>query len=232
MKFTKLEIRDLIISSLVIAFLFSFSNLTLVSFLIALILVSPTFILHELAHKWIATKKGCIARYVLWPTGVILSIIFSFISFGRLVFAAVGAVSISSIHPTRVGYRYVNLGREDVGHIAIAGPLTNFGLAIVGYLLSFISPIFSYFAMINAVIGLFNMIPFPPLDGVKVFGWSWLVWLLTTTVGVVLVFLPSQIGILWTILISIALAILVFVVSKMFAPPRRITESGIPFYSP
>ena len=230
MKFTNVEIRDLIISSLVIAFLFSFSNLTVVSFLIALALVSPTFVLHELAHKWVAIKKGCIAHYVLWPVGVVFSIILTFISFGKLIFAAVGAVSISSIHPSRVGYKYVHLGREDVGHIAIAGPLTNFGLAIIGYLFSFISPIFSYFGFINSVIGLFNMIPFPPLDGIKVFGWSWIAWLLATTIGVVLLFLPSQIGILWTILISLALAILIFFLARVVAPPKRITEIEIPFY--
>ena len=230
MKFTKVEVRDLIISSLVIAFLFSFINLTIKSYIISFLLVAPTFILHELAHKYVAEKKGCIARYVIWPTGVIASIIFSFLTFGRVVFAAVGAVTISSVVPSRVGYKYIHLGKEDIGKIAVAGPLTNFGLAIIGYILSPISPLFSFFAEINAVIGLFNLIPFPPLDGIKVFGWSWMVWTLMIITGTILVFLPPYIGILWSILISIALAIVTLILTHLKAPPRKLSET--PLYLP
>ena len=230
MKFTKVEIRDLIISSLVIAFLFSFMNLSVESYIISFLLVTPTFILHELAHKYVAQKKGYKAVYVLWPTGVIVSIIFSFLTFGKVIFAAVGAVSISSITSSRVGYKYQNMSREDMGKIAVAGPLVNFGLAIVGYIFSPFSSIFTFFAEINAVIGLFNLIPFPPLDGIKVFAWSRISWVLLTIVGTILVFLPPYIGILWSILISIVLAILALVLIHMRAPPRRINET--PVYLP
>ena len=230
MRFTKVEVRDLIISSLVIAFLFSFINLSIESYIISFLLVAPTFVLHELAHKYMAEKKGCIARYVIWPTGVIASIIFSFLTFGRVVFAAVGAVTISSIVPSRVGYKYVHLGKEDVGKIAVAGPLTNFGLAIIGYIFSPISPLFGLFGEINAVIGLFNLIPFPPLDGIKVFGWDWIVWTLMIISGTILVFLPPYIGILWSILISIALAIVTLILIHLRAPPRKLSET--PVYIP
>ena len=230
MKFTKIEIRDLIISSLVIAFLFSFINLTIETYIISFLLVAPTFILHELAHKYVAEKKGYKANYVLWPTGVITSIIFSFMTFGRVVFAAVGAVSISSISESRVGYKYANLGREDMGKIAIAGPLVNFSLSIIGYIFSPFSPIFTLFAEINAVIGLFNLIPFPPLDGIKVFGWSRIAWSLMTIVGITLMFLPPYIGIVWSILLSIVLAILTLVIIHLRVPPKRINET--PVYLP
>ncbi|MFH1240586.1 MAG: site-2 protease family protein [Candidatus Diapherotrites archaeon] len=35
---------------------------------------------------------------------------------------------------------------------------------------------FSYSAYINMFLGLFNMIPFPPLDGSKIFRWNPIIW--------------------------------------------------------
>lgn len=69
--------------------------------------------------------------------------------------------------------------------VALAGPLTNFIIAIISIiLLSLISVFgninsnityiflnfFQYLAIINLGLGIFNLIPIPPLDGSKIFG--------------------------------------------------------------
>jgi Zn-dependent protease len=53
---------------------------------------------------------------------------------------------------------------------AFAGPASNFVLAIAGAILFRIFPndILFFFVTINLILGIFNLIPFPPLDGYKV----------------------------------------------------------------
>ncbi len=218
--FTLYEVRDLLISSLVLAFIFTLTNLTPQTYLISFLIIVPVFVLHELAHKFVAQRRGYVAHYVLWPYGVIMSIILSLLSFGRLIFAALGAVMISSRHPSRIGYAYSSITREDAGVISIAGPLTNFAMASIGYLLSPISNLFIAFAQLNVFVGLFNLIPFPPLDGQKIFAWSWKIWVITIILGGILWILPSFIGIIWTLVLAGVFSVIAFIISNLLMPPR------------
>lgn len=71
--------------------------------------------------------------------------------------------------------------RKDSAIISIVGPLSNFVMAIIGAVLlralmgidmgvlsSFAIVILPFFIQINLVLGLFNLLPFAPLDGFKV----------------------------------------------------------------
>jgi len=61
--------------------------------------------------------------------------------------------------------------------VALAGPASNFGLAVtVGLILRFVgipNPYFvfflSFFVWINLILGVFNLMPVPPLDGSHIF---------------------------------------------------------------
>lgn len=61
--------------------------------------------------------------------------------------------------------------------VSLAGPFSNLILAIIGILLNFVFKYDSlglflmYFWMINLGMCIFNMMPIPPLDGSKVFGY-------------------------------------------------------------
>jgi Zn-dependent protease len=101
----------------------------------------------------------------MWPFGIVLALITSVIG---IIFAAPGAVNISGIY-----------GKDQVGKIALAGPMTNLllgfaflGLAAVTIPSSLISNVFYFAATINVWFSFFNMIPFPPLDGSKVIRWN------------------------------------------------------------
>ena len=83
-RFTGKEIRDLIISFIVIALGFTilysngdYSNIGLV-FPIVMIGVGAGFIFHELGHKFVAMHYGYYAEYELWPTGLIIALVSSF----------------------------------------------------------------------------------------------------------------------------------------------------------
>ena len=150
------------------------------------ITVGTAFLLHELAHKVLAQKYGCWAEFRKFNLGLVLAVVMSLFGF---IIAAPGAVMISG-----------QVTREQNGKISAAGPLTNIALAILFFIVGTFLPqvigtipalfnqiiFFGFF--INAWLALFNMIPFPPLDGSKVMAWSLPVWLGITAIAGFMVF--------------------------------------------
>ena len=148
--------------------------------------VGIAFLFHELGHKIVAQKYGCWAEFRKFTLGLILALAMSFMGF---IIAAPGAVMISGF-----------ISREQNGKIAVAGPLVNIGLAILFFMTGIFLPqiigelpvllgqIVFYGFFINAWLALFNMIPFPPLDGSKVMAWSSPVWLGTAALAGLMVF--------------------------------------------
>ncbi len=134
------------------------------TFLLAALTVGVGFIVHELAHKYVAQSYGKYAEFHAFLPMLAFAILLSF--FG-ILFAAPGAVFIS-------GYST----RREMGHIAIAGPLSNIALALLVLPLYFIvsggfwGTLVQYFYQINVWLALFNMIPLLMLDGAKILHWN------------------------------------------------------------
>jgi Zn-dependent protease len=89
---------------------------------------------------------------------------------GRILFAAPGAVVILTAFLTP---------RQN-GLIALAGPLTNLVLAVAflpfAYLPGWVGSVGLWGARVNSFLAFFNLLPFPPLDGSKVFLWKPAAW--------------------------------------------------------
>ncbi len=133
-----------------------------------LLTVGSGFVLHELAHKFTAIHYGAHARYQAWTLGLLLAVVMAFAV--GFVFAAPGAVYIYGNHITR----------EQNGKISIAGPLTNLALGFIFLFVGFVIPAFSSIASlganVNFFLGAFNLLPFFPMDGQKVYVWNKLYW--------------------------------------------------------
>lgn len=151
----------------------------LVSLIISLITVGTGFLLHELAHKFLAQKYGCWAEFRADDKMLMLAIAMSFFGF---VFAAPGAVVIQG-----------NISPSKNGKISLAGPLTNLvlGLLFGGIALAaggLLKTVALYGMNINFWLGLFNMIPFPGFDGSKVLVWNKLIYGIVLALSIALVF--------------------------------------------
>jgi Zn-dependent protease len=162
---SKLEIIDLLKAWIAISIAFGiilrhslgFTN----AILVAAFSVGIGFLLHEMAHKFVAQHYHCFAEFRSFDQMLILAIAMSFFGF---VFVAPGAVMIQGF----VDYR-------KNGIISAAGPLTNIILAIV-FLILLVFNIFptisQYGFMINSWLALFNMIPVWNFDGKKILAWN------------------------------------------------------------
>ncbi len=201
-KFSKKELIHLAVSTIALSFAFALIlyrneiyangfNFRLIFFINSLIIVGFAFILHEeLGHKLVAQKYGLWAEYRAWPTGLFFAVALAVMSRGGFVFAAPGAVMISNVKKSGLGYEYINVSDEKMGKIGIAGSVVNIALAIIFLILTmfFASEVFSLAATVNVWLALFNMIPFGPLDGAKVMNWSKKIWVLTIGVCLALFF--------------------------------------------
>lgn len=131
--------------------------------------VMTGFLLHELAHKWMAQQYGCWAEYRGNRNGLLFALLMS--SFGFLL-AAPGAVMVSG-----------RITERQNGIIAAVGPISNVIIALIAFPvyiftvglespLSLIGELARFIVIINLILGGFNMIPIQPLDGSKIIVWS------------------------------------------------------------
>lgn len=163
-----IEIQHLLISFVALWIAFVNPNFTsLFVWLYVGIGVGTGFLIHELAHRAAARRKGLAAGYRADPYGLMMALFLSFASGGTFVFAAPGGVMIK-------GLEFLN--KEDRGKIAVAGPIINIilglMLSIVALIPNPLSSVFYYSSKINFFLAGFNLIPFGNLDGRKIFQWD------------------------------------------------------------
>jgi len=168
------EIRDIVISAIVLAYAFG----GLDGFWVALFAVGISFLSHELiGHKLVAQHFGFFAEYRKWTFGLALAI---FSSFFGMVFAAPGAVYIAPTVREGFAWKVREITKKEMGIVGLGGPFVNIvlGAAFVGgiFLLPQYLDLFFLTARISFFLALFNLLPFHPLDGGKVIDWSKTVW--------------------------------------------------------
>ena len=182
--FSGVELRDLLVAwlALGVAFTFFFVGGTagfdrllaagvVLPLLVSLLTAGVAFLLHEVAHKVVAVRYDQVAEFRADNSMLFLAVMSSLLGF---IFAAPGAVH----HRGRLTDR-------EHGHIALAGPVVNLLLMIVFLPALLLGPVVgseivtligSRGIAINVFLAAFNLIPYGPLDGKTVIGWSKVVW--------------------------------------------------------
>ncbi len=175
------EIIHLVASLVVLTIAFTYPDLSPEQMMIVAFGVGTGFLLHELAHKFTAQRYGYVADYEASPTGLFMALGLSFITKGGFVFAAPGAVMIRGKNTPYGYYDTIQAGKESA-YISVSGAVVNLVLAILFFTLSFLISdplaikVLLSSAFINVFLAGFNMIPFGPLDGAKVWRYNPVLW--------------------------------------------------------
>ncbi len=152
------------------------NKLELFLYLLPVLLASMT--LHELAHAYVATRMGD-------PTPrehgrLTLNPIAHLDPLGTAMFAVTYFLSsfiFGWAKPVLVDPGYFRRPQQQMALVAIAGPAVNFviALAFIAVLIhgnlegtAFDLALLSY--QVNLVLGIFNLLPIPPLDGSRIVG--------------------------------------------------------------
>ena len=142
------------------------------TFILLVIPLLYSIIIHELAHGWVAYRMGdptakSLGRLSLNPlkhldpVGTIMLFIFGF----------------GWAKPVPVNFNYLHNKRMGLIFVSSAGIIANMFLAFVAFFLyrllspppsSVLMTFLYYLAQINIILAAFNLIPIPPLDGSKI----------------------------------------------------------------
>jgi len=149
-------------------------------------ILTASFLLHEIAHKIAAQREGLWAEFRLTLIGAIITLISIVTPFFKII--SPGAVMIAGIGD-----------RSYAGKVSIVGPATNMALSMTFLALTFAFPqyaaLFALAAFFNAWMAVFNLIPIGILDGFKIFTWNKKNWALAFIVSVILLIFSYQ---LWS----------------------------------
>lgn len=156
---------------------------TFVTLIFQLAVLLMSVVIHEFAHGWMAFRLGdSTAKYYgrltlnpikhldFWGSFLVPLMIFIF-SGGRAIFGWAKPVPFNPYNLRDQKY--------GIAKVAVSGPSANLLVALIfGLALRFFSPqlaafeglvqIFSLIVILNILLGIFNLIPIPPLDGSKI----------------------------------------------------------------
>lgn len=154
-------------------------NIDLVTLSIILVCILISMTLHEAMHAYVsywlgddtAKHHGRLTFNPLAHIDPIMTVLLP------LVLAASGLPPFGAARPVPFNPQRLKYGEYGAALVGAAGPLTNLALAVMASLvLRFFAPGFDpmvitvlyVFVLVNASFFLFNIIPFPPLDGSRV----------------------------------------------------------------
>lgn len=216
-RYSKQELSGMLAVILVLGFIFSFRDWggdtfdpgTGVMNLLAVIIIAAIAVFFRTAcQKIYGLGEGYKAEFKVWWTGLALSLVFVFVSLGKLPLIFAGGMVATFMVRQRLGEFRYGFSMWNNGMISHWGILANLILAIlfaVGGLAVPESYFFSKGLLLNLIMAACQLIPLPQLDGLNVFfgaRWVFFVDLALLLLGGILLLSGTKIGLVIAIVIG------------------------------
>jgi Zn-dependent protease len=231
MEINKKELKKILIIALVAAFAFTFNDWGIDVFdfffgftnlILAFIFTLTIYLVHITTQKLTAnyfdhniefeilsmTKKiKEIRKTIQIPIGPIITLLITLISNGKLFFLLLNSFKDIPNKTSRVGRQWTNIKDFEEAQIALAGPLSSLILLALFKILSPLSLVFNQGMFIASTIAIFNMLPLPKVDGVKIFMGSRILYIASLIFIILFILLAFNLSIIQTLILSLILSL-------------------------
>ncbi len=214
-RFSLKELRDILIALLVVTFAFAYDDKQeafvlsywLFNFLKVFFIVFLVFVVHETSHKLFGLSLGIRTEYKLWPLGIYITLLSTFLFQGKVYILLAGGVTFYHMTVQRLGHFRYGLNLLSCGLIGAIGPLSNLIMATFWETLALngIMPdLFHQMTFINLYYAVFSMLPVPNLDGISLFWASRMTYIffLSILICYIVLFVLEIYSLIWALLLA------------------------------
>ena len=165
------------------------------------------------AQRLVGIYHGYQVEYRLWWMGILTGITLVFVSRGALWFLLPGGIMVNHLAGHRLGFHRYGMDYYILGLISYAGTLAAFLLALLVKLSGIEHALLDKMVYFLVLFIIFDMLPIPPLTGIKLFYGSRLVYIFLFTLTLVASFLMlTDIHPVLLVIISLIAAVVIWFV--------------------
>ena len=220
--FEKQELTILIPAIFITAFMFSFRDWGEESFqfwaglgnlIVVSIIVAVSFFVRFSWQKIYALKEGYVAQFKGWWTGILVALVLTLVTNGRVPLVLIGGVVSSLMIRHRLGEFRYGFSYLDNAKISFQGVIANLILALFFAVGLYFFPenyLFSKGLLFNWIMALCAAFPLPQLDGLNIYFGSrayYYVTLALVAIFGILLLTQTQIGLVLAVFITAVAAI-------------------------
>ncbi len=222
--FNRTEIRDIIVTVLILGFMFSFRqwgiekfnpNAGIQNLISALLIVALALLVHVSAQRMYALSKGFQVEYKMWIYGLLIALVICFVTRGYAVLVIPGGIMMYALEGHRLGKWRYQMSYKDLGIVSLIGPLSNIVLAILFKLMLIVAPghiLLTKALAVNLWFAVFTILPIPRLDGLNIFYSGRMTWVFVfagTVVASLLLYFTTSI--FWSIIAAVVAGLLAMI---------------------
>ncbi|MBI2657037.1 hypothetical protein HYX03_04820 [Candidatus Woesearchaeota archaeon] len=238
-RFTSYELRGLVISVLVMAFVFSYNDwgpgntfifsVGSYNFFNAILIVTLSILVHDLGQRLWALASGYRLEFKMWSFGLILSLVAALLTRGTLPLIIPAGFMLHHLAGHRLGWFRYGINYFGQAMVALAGPLFTLMLIILLKVLNsfFPNPLIHKAIIFNVVYAITSLLPIPPLDGSKIyFGSRMLYAFVLPAIAFATILMIIDIPIFFALVLSLLVGIILWLVyyisfeRKVWAGPK------------
>ncbi|MEK6984304.1 MAG: hypothetical protein AABX33_07055 [Nanoarchaeota archaeon] len=182
-KFTPYELKGLLVSIFVIAFIISFDEWGTANFNLGMglynlfnsvLIVALSILVHDAGQRLFGLIAGYRVEFKMWLFGLLSALIAAFANNGRIPYLWIivpGGFMLHHLAGHRLGWFRYGINYFGQAMVALAGPLFTLMLIILLKVISIFNTSFLIEKAIrfNVIYMIISLLPIPPLDGSKIY---------------------------------------------------------------